>query len=103
MLGRGAHATNRLCHPALAELGHHGFGYLLHLVARGRRWRGLAIARRASACWRIDHAEVAHDALQNVLQFLAIDLLLVAQRLAALAKIEAAQLGRGAESFGEIG
>src|SRR5437667_12740705 len=52
---RGAHATSRLRDPALAELGHYGFRYLLHFVARLRP----AIARRASTRRRIHHAKIA--------------------------------------------
>src|SRR5439155_12117745 len=69
---RGAHATSRLRDPALAELGHHRFSHLLHFVARLRP----AVARRASARWRIHHAEIAHDALKHVLQLPPVDLLL---------------------------
>ena len=52
---------------------------------------------------RFDHAEVTHDALQRMLQSLAIDALLVTHGLAPSAEIEAAQLGGNSEAFREIG
>ena len=52
---------------------------------------------------RLHIAEVGQDAAQHLLQAFAVDLLCRAQRLAAPAHREAAQLDRRAEAFGEIG
>src|SRR5262249_6081688 len=75
-------------------------GKIIHIDIRRQlssaEWTWLAIGRR------LDDIEIAEDALKRVLKFLSIAPLLVAERLAASAHVESAQLDTGTESFRKI-
>ena len=95
------HPLIPLSDPLLPELRHHALGDLAHFVITAAR--RITLTDGAAIRRRVDHAEVAHDALQAVLEFLAIDALLFAEGLTTAAEIEASQFRRGTKAFGEVG